>query len=332
MRRLPAFLSAAAMLLFLPASARAVSCTVGAALSGDQRAALFEAGRQLGGDVLRGDTAALKAATVPSVAANFDGIAGTVTALSPGVTGATMTTTNLYALNATDLAGPEDDVQFFCSVPGAQLLVTVTLSELPKGEFALEVLHATGVKAPQQFALILQNTGSAGNPHWQLAGFFARPLTMDGHDSAWFWQQGRTLKTKGQNWSAFFYEEVAAYLARPADIYTSNNLGKLSREEAAVEPEGLPGTKPMMVPADEQSFAVTGLRADGTLGSLDLRVDTRIDSVADPVASRKNALTLMSTLLKQHPDLRANFHGLWVYESTPAGQTFAVEQPMSALP
>ncbi len=332
MRRLPVLLSAAALLFLLPAKARAVSCTVGASLPGDQRAALFEAGRQLGGDVLRGDTAALKSATVPSVAANFDGIAGTVTALAPSLGGAAITTTNLYALNATDLAGSEDDVQFFCSVPGAQLLVTVTLSELPKGEFALEVLHASGVKAPQQFALILQNTGSTGKPQWQLAGFFARPLTMDGHDSAWFWQEGRTLKTKGQNWSAFFYEEAAAYLARPADVYTSNNLGKLSREEAAVEPEGLPGSKPMMVPADEQSFAVTGLRADGTLGSLDLRVDTRVDSVADPVASRKNALTLMSTLLKQHPDLRANFHGLWVYESTSAGQTFAVEQPMSALP
>ena len=336
MRRLPVFLSAAALLLLLPASARAVSCTVGAALPGDQRAALFEAGRQLGGDVLRGDTTALKAATVPSVAANFDGIAGTVTALAPSLSGAAVTTTNLYALNATDLAGSEDDVQFFCSVPGAQLLVTVTLSELPKGEFALEVLHATGVKAPQQFALILQNTGqntgSTGKPQWQLAGFFARPLTMDGHDSTWFWQQGRTLKTKGENWSAFFYEEAAAYLARPADVYTSNNLGKLSREEAAVEPEGLPGSKPIMVLAGEQSFAVTGLRADGTLGSLDLRVDTRVDSVADPVASRKNALTLMSTLLKQHPDLRANFHGLWVYENTSTGQSFAVEQPMSALP
>ena len=332
MRRLPAILGAAALLFFNVAAARAVSCTVGAALPGEQRAALFEAGRQLGGDVLRGDTAALKAATVPAVAANFDGIAGTVAALAPGLAGATVTTTNLYALNAADLAGSQDDVQFFCSVPGAQLLVTVTLSELPKGDFALEVLHATGVKAPQQFALILENTGSASAPRWQLAGFFARPLTMDGHDSTWFWQQGRELKTKGQNWSAFFYEEAAAYLARPADVYTSNNLGKLSREEAAVEPEGLPGTRPMMVPADEQSFAVTALRADGTLGSLDLRVDTRVDSVADPVASRKNALTLMSALLKQHPDLRANFHGLWVYESTPGGQTFAVEQPMSALP
>ena len=99
-----------------------------------------------------------------------------------------------------------------------------------------------------------------------------------------------------------------------------------------MEPQGLPGNKPMPVPVDGQTFSVTALKADATLGSLDLRVDARVPSVADPVAARKDALALMAALLQQHPELRANFHGLWVYETTGAGQTFAVEQPMSALP
>ncbi len=301
-------------------------------MSGEARAALFDAAHQLGGDVLRGDAAALRAATIPSVAASFDEIAGTVSSVAPALTGATLTVENLYSLDARDLAGAEDDVQFFCSVPGSQMLVTVTLSQLPKGEFALVVLHATGVKAPEQFAMVLQNTGAAATPRWQLAGFFARPLTMDGHDSAWFWARGRELKSRNDAWSAFFYEQAADFLARPADLYTSNNLGKLSRDMASVEPPGLPGNKPMVVPAGEESFAVTGLRADGTLGSLDLRVEARVPSVADPVAARKDAITLMSALLRQHPELRSNFHGLWVYENTPGGQSFAVEQPMNALP
>ncbi len=336
------FLPIAAPLLLAAAlpclPAHAVSCTVGAAMAGEQRSALFDAAHQLGGDVLRGDAAALKASTIPSVAASFDEIASTVNTLAPSLGGATLTVTNLYALDASDLASTENDVQFFCSVPGAPLLVTVTLPELPKGEFALALVHATGIKQPQQFALVLQNTvlqntGAApAAAHWQLAGFFARPLTMDGHDSAWFWQQGRELKNKAESWSAFFYDEAATYLARPAELYSSNNLQKLSRETASAEPSGLPGNKPMIVPAEGQSFAVTGLRADATLGALDLRVDTRADSIADPVAARRDALTLMAALVKQHPELRANFHGLWVYEQTPAGQTFAVEQPMTALP
>ncbi len=336
-RALLSAVSAACVLapLFAPRLAGAVTCTTASAMQGDQRSALFAAAHQAGGDVLRGDIAALKASTIPSVASNFSGIADTVTGLAPSLTGATLTVTNLYGLNAGDLTGKEDDVQFFCSVPGAPLLVTVTLSELPKGDFALAVLHANGIKAPQQFALILQNTASgtpATPPHWELAGFFARPLTMDGHDSDWFWKEARTLKTKGQLWSAFFFDQTASYLARPADLYTSNNLEKLSRETASVEPKDLPGNHPMMVSAEGQSFAVTGLRADGSLGSLDLRVDTRVQSVADPVAARKDALTLMAALLHEHPELRENFHGLWVYESTPTGQTFAVEQPVTALP
>ena len=88
----------------------------------------------------------------------------------------------------------------------------------------------------------------------------------------------------------------------------------------------------MMLSAGDQSFAITALRADTTLGALDLRVDARVASVADPVAARKDALALMAALLKQHAELRPNFHGLWIFESTAAGQTFAVEQPMSALP
>ena len=88
----------------------------------------------------------------------------------------------------------------------------------------------------------------------------------------------------------------------------------------------------MELPAGDRSFAVTGLRADGTLGTLELRVDTEVQSVADPVAARKDALTLMAALVKEHPELRGNFHGFWVYQTTAAGQTFAVEQPMSALP
>jgi hypothetical protein len=88
----------------------------------------------------------------------------------------------------------------------------------------------------------------------------------------------------------------------------------------------------MILSGGAQSFAVTGLRIDDGLGALDLRVDTRVTDVADPVAARKNALAVMAALLAAHPGMRTAFHGLWVYETTSAGQSFAIEQPMSELP
>ena len=88
----------------------------------------------------------------------------------------------------------------------------------------------------------------------------------------------------------------------------------------------------MQVTANGATYSVTGLRADTTLGSFDLRVDSKVPTVSDPVAARKDALGLMQALLQQHPGLRESFHGLWVFETTPNGQNFAVEQPMSAIP
>jgi hypothetical protein len=311
--------------------ARAVTCTVAASMPPTQRASLFQAAGQVGRQILDGQNAALKANSIPSLAASFNDVEQTVSSVAPQLQGATLDITNLYDLDASDLKSTEDDVQFFCGVSGSQLLVTVTLGSLPSGHYALAVLHTSEVKQPAQFSLILQNLGTATSPRWMLAGVDERPLNLADHDSVWFWTQARALKTKNDPWSSFFYYQAANYLARPSDLYTSPNLEKLSREMAAVEPNNLPGNRPMLLVNGAQSFQVTGLRLDDGLGALDLRVDVRAMSVADPVAARKDALAVMAALLAAHPGMRTAFHGFWVYETTAAGQSVAIEQPMSAL-
>jgi hypothetical protein len=40
----------------------------------------------------------------------------------------------------------------------------------------------------------------------------------------------------------------------------------------------------------------------------------------------------MRALLQQHPELRAGFHGLWVYAATPGNRNpFALELPMDQI-
>ena len=325
-------LAAAALLAVLATHrAQAVTCTVAASMSAAQRASLFQAAQQLSEQIVSGQAATLRSASIPALASNFGDVTQMLSSVTPLLSGATLDITNLYDLDASDLKSTQDDVQFFCGVSGSQLLVTVTIGTLPPGHYALAVLHAEGVKQPAQFSLILQNTGTDAAPKWLLAGLDERPMTLAGHDSVWFWTQARTLKTQGDDWSSYFYYEAADYLARPSDLYTSPNLEKLSRETASVQPNNLPGNRPMTLNGGAQSFAITGLRVDDGLGALDLRVDTRVASVADPVAARKDALAVMAALLAAHPGMRTAFHGLWVYEMTPAGQSFAIEQPMSAL-
>lgn len=294
-----------------------------------QRAPYVQSAQSLAAEVQAGNTAAVKANTVPSVAAQFDSIAGTIQSVAPSLQGAALTVNGIYGLHATDLKAPAD-AQFFCSVPGSQLLVTITIPQLPPGDYALAVVHATGVKQPQQLTMILQND-PAGSTQWKLAGFFVRPLTIGGHDGVWYWTQARAYANKRQLWNAYFYYQTAERLLAPVDFISSPNLEKLQKEMASVVPDGLPGAEPMTVVGNGQTFNVTGFHTDGSLGQLDLVVNYKAGDISDPVATRSKNIDLMKALLNQHPELRQGFHGLWVYANVENQRPFGIEQPMSQI-
>jgi hypothetical protein len=335
-----------------PQTARAISCTTQSQIAPGDRAELAAAVTRLTGFAIAGDTASLRAATLPAVAAQFDGIAATVEGLAPALKGAAASIENLYLLHAEDLKPGDDEADFFCSVPGSQLLVTIAIPQLPAGTYALALVHANGVAKPEQIGEILARSGGkpsqlttngpaqtgppAVPPSWQLAGFFARPLTIAGHDGVWYWSRARELGKAQQRWSAYFYYQSAEFLLTPVDFLSSPNLAKLQREAAAVRPDGLPGSEgvaTMTLAAGDQSFAITSLRTDGALGGLDLVIHYNANAAnVDPVYQRGQALALMQAILKQHPELRTNFHGLWVYADSAGHQSFAVELPMDQIP
>ncbi|HEX8924144.1 MAG TPA: hypothetical protein VF786_00050, partial [Terriglobales bacterium] len=117
-------------------------------MSPADRNAMANAARVLMADVQTGDVNALKGLTLPAVAADFSGIAGSVQNLAPQVQTATVTVDALYDLDASDQAGAAT-TQFFCGAP----VVVLTFSNLPQGHYGLALLHATGVKNPQQVSL-----------------------------------------------------------------------------------------------------------------------------------------------------------------------------------
>jgi hypothetical protein len=309
--------------------AGAVTCTTQSQLTETQRAAYVQAAHSLAINIQSGNIAAVKANTVASLAGQFDSIAGTIQSISPGLQGATLTVDSIYSLKATDLKAPAD-TQFFCSIPGSQLLITISIPQLPPGDYALVVVHATGVQQPQQLAMILAND-PAGSTQWRLAGFFARPLTSAGRDGVWYWARAREYAAKHQLWNAYFYYQTAVYLLTPVDFISSPNLEKLQKEMAGVRPDGLPDKEPMKVEANGQVFDITDIHTDGSLGGLDLVVNYKSSDVTDPVATRSRNLEVMRALLKQHPELRGSFHGLWVYANAENQRPFAIELPMSQI-
>ena len=87
----------------------------------------------------------------------------------------------------------------------------------------------------------------------------------------------------------------------------------------------------MATVADGQTYEITNLHTDGSLGGLDLVVNYKAADVSDPVATRSRNIAVMKALLSQHPELRQAFHGLWVYADAEHQQPYAIELPMNQI-
>ncbi len=312
--------------LLAPGRIFAVSCTTQAQMAEADRVVLVQAAKTLTAAVQSGNVAAVQALTIPKVKAQFDSIASTIEQTAPLLTGSTVTIDALYGLDASDLKSSAEDTQFFCGVPGSPLHVDFTIPQLPQGKYALVVVHATGVRQPQQMAFLLQKNGD-----WQMAGFFVKPLLIAGHDSLWYWTRARAFDQRNQKWNAYFYYTTAAYLASPVDFLTSTNLEKLIQETGNARPEGLPGAQPMVVTEGNQTYSINDLHTDGSLGGLDLVIRYAAPSVGDPVATRARNVEVMKATLAAHPELREGFHGLWVFAEAPPERPFGNELPMGDI-
>jgi hypothetical protein len=296
-------------------------------MKGPDRDAIVTAVRAIASRMQANDANGVKAATIPSVAGNFGGIASSIQKLNPDVTGATLAVTSVYDLDATDAQPGEDAVQFFCGVAANDLHVIFNIPRLPAGHFAFAIVEATGVKNPQRLSMLLEK--NAGT--WQLAGFFPRPLLSAGHDGVWYWEKARAFNKAGHPWSAYFYYQTAAYLLLPAEFVDSNNFDKLIQELRAATPGGLPGAQPMTVNVDGSPVAVTNLRTDSALGGFDLVVRYETADVSNLAAARTRSVALMKALLALHPDWKEAFHGLWVFANAPNQQPFSLELSMPEI-
>jgi len=295
-----------------------------------ERDPLVQAARTLGSQIQAGNSAAVRQSTVAQVAGQFDPVAANIQAIAPQIQAATLTVNAIYSLKATDLKATQDEAQFFCSVPGSSLIISLTIPQLPPGNYALALLRATGVEHPQHLSLILQNEGSS-TPEWKLAGFFTRPISTAGHDGVWYWTAARNYSQKNQDWNAYYYYQTAAFLLNPVDFLSSPNLEKLQKEAQTVRPLELPGLNPLVVKAGGQSFNITSMRTDNFSGGLDLVINYQTKDVSDPVATHAQIVELMKAVLAQHPELRQAFHGLWVYAHGDNQSQYAIELPVNQI-
>jgi hypothetical protein len=307
----------------------AVSCTTQSEMTNPQRDALSSATRVIGSQLQNGDVSALKANTLPAVAADFNGIAASVGNLKPLLQKANITVNELYILDASTQPPGASRTDFYCGQP----VVAMNFTDLPAGTYALAILHATGVPQPQQISLILSKSVQE---KWMLAGLFSKPMMSVGHDGLWYWTSARKYAQDNKNWDAWFYYRVATGLLNPLDSLSSSNLEKLQRETEKVKPASLPGSNPMLLAAKGATYSVTALDTTTTFGTLDLDLHYSPDAeqasqLHDPPAARKQVIDIMSALIEQHPELHDAFHGIWVHADQGPVSLFALDLPIDGI-
>lgn len=327
MRLIPKWAALAVVSALLGATAaQAVTCTTQSEMTAPDRDTLARAGQQFALGVVQQDLGFMQGSLLPAVASQWDGIRGAIEQAVPMVKGGRVQLRSLYILDATNQAAAED-TQFFCSNSTASLTVTVSMRQLPPGKYALVLVDAVGAPLAGQMGFILGWDANA----WKLGGVFVRPGALDGHDGVWYWQQARQLATSNAPWAAFYSYEAARYLLLPVDFLTSPNLQKLDQEQSQIS-DSPTSAFPYTVTAGDRSWKIEGIRFDPALNEADLGVTYASSGIMDPGAQRTEAIAVLSALLKAHPALRHDFHGIWAYASSGGKIAPVMELPMAQIP
>lgn len=310
--------------------AHAATCSTQSQMQPQERDLIANQARAMIALVQQGNIAGLRARTLPAIAADFNGIAASVTSLSPLMQNSTITVDDLYLLDASMVQPGAERTQFFCGSP----TVVLTFNGIPAGKYVFAILHATGVSHPQQISIIL--AASPAN-QWQLAGFYAKPMLLADHDGVWYWASARKYSQAKANWPAILYFRVAQDLLSPVDFLSSPNLEKLQQETEQARPADLPGKTPLMLNVQGSTYEVTAVDTTTQFGPLDLDLHYvpnpgQVAQLRVPVSARKQVTDVMSALLLQHPDLKQAFHGIWVHADQGNESLFAIELPMDQIP
>ena len=268
----------------------------------------------------RGDTAGLQAASIPSLASNFGGIQQAVLDNKEGLSGAASIRKS-YLLEAPGKA-PLEQAEFFCGVFGVNgntpNSAGFVLPNLPPGSYAIVIMDVKGQKSPYTLSLVLQQMSGA----WKLAGYYAKPTQVAGHDSDWYAQKAREFKQKGQIHNAWFYFLQARDLAAPVPFISTLKLDRLYGEAEAVRPKDMPTDSPTTADLGGRSFRLLSAFPVLVNDQLDLVVKYQATDISNNAQTFQDNMALIRNLVTKFPELRDGFAAVVARAVAPDGQDY----------
>lgn len=327
-------------MLLAAAGARAEVCTTQSQMQPAEREALASTSRSLALKIQANDQDGVKSMTVPEYAANFAGMGNAVSTTSPKLAGDTPVVEQVYVLDASANKKNDDgsfpSAEFICTLNKSTSEADFSISSLPPGRYAFSMVQFSG-PAPWMLSMLLRQDGATAP--WKLAGLFPKESSAAGHDGLWYWSQGRTLVKDKQPWVAYIYYQEAQNLLRPAGFVSSTHLENLRSESAGVTPpeigDGISQDAPLIVKdVDGKIYKFSSIVPDDSLhkDKLDVAAHMIVDpSITDQSVVTKMNMSAMAALLAQHPELRQNFHGMWVFAEAQGRAPFVTEAAMNEI-
>ncbi len=276
-----------------------------------------------------GNVAGLRAASIPSLAADFgaveqagsdnkDGLSG------PGVIRKT------YLLDEPGSA-PSARAEFFCGVFGANGNTAnsagFVLPNLAPGRYAVVIIDVNGTKGPYTLSEVLQQMGGV----WKLGGYFAKPGQVAGHDADWYAQKAQEFKQKGQVHNAWFYFWEARELAAPVPFMSTLKLDKLYDEAERVRPSDIPTDGPISATLGTRTVKLLTAFPVVDNNQLALVVKYRAADISNTGQIALDNIALMKDLVTKYPELRDGFSEIVARAVAPNGQDYGTALAMNEI-
>jgi hypothetical protein len=314
---------ALAACLLLPTVVFAQECSQASEIEPAVRAGIDNSAIRFIQYAAHGDAQSLRQASIPSLAASFDGIQGTITH-DKGSLGDQVTIRREYYLDASKATAQLPRAEFFCGVFGSNghtpSSASFAIPNLDPGQYALVLTNATGGKVPYMVTVVLEKL----QDQWKLAGYYPKPSEVSGHDAVWYVQQARKYKQQGELHNAWFYYVLAWEMYSPVDFMSSLQLDKLSSEIQASRPTDVPVADAVPLAAANghtynltQAFAVPDDK-----GQLSLVVKYQATDVSNTAQAFQDNTAVMKALLGKYPELRQAFSGVVARATTANGQDY----------
>jgi hypothetical protein len=314
---------ALAACLLLPSLGSAQECSQASEIEAGLRAGIDNAAVRFIQYAARGDVQSLRQASIPTLAASFEGVQGAI-AHDKGLLGDQVTIRREYYLDASKATAQLPRAEFFCGVFGSNghtpSSASFVIPNLDPGQYALVLTNATGGKVPYMVTVVLQNLQG----QWKLAGYYPKPGEVSGHDVVWYVQQARKFKQQGELHNAWFYYVLAWEMYSPVDFMSSLQLDKLSSEIQAARPADVPGAEPVpLSAANGQTFhLIQEFAVPDDKGQLSLVVKYQTADVSNTAQAFQDNTAVMKALLAKYPELRQGFSGVVARATTVNGQDY----------